>query len=292
MSIVDAIERAKQLGKLRAAAEAGHQKRVPPQARAPVASPHATDPTQQTQPVAALEPLKLQRCDYVVSICERNRIIVPDVDENLSQHAAPPYRMLRTRILQRCRSNGWTTLAITSPGPGEGKSVTSLNLAISIAREGNQDVFLLDCDMRNPSLCRYLGVAPAVDLTRYFNGECAPEDVLFTIGVDRLTLAGSVAATDNASELLSTDRLETLLARIRRLSPSPLILLDLPPVVNTDDALVVAPRVDAIILVASEGLTRREGLDRAVALLADFPLAGVVLNRSNESIGSDYYGSA
>src|SRR6185295_16963230 len=116
--------------------------------------------------------------------------------------------VLRTRILQRTRSNLWNTIGITSPGQGDGKSVTALNLALSLAREGNNNVFLIDLDMRNPKLCHYLGAVPPRDINDYFAGEAAPNEVLFSIGVDNLTLGGSLTSTDQASELLATGRVE------------------------------------------------------------------------------------
>jgi Mrp family chromosome partitioning ATPase len=69
-----------------------------------------------------------------------------------------------------------------------------------------------------------------------------------------------------------------------------LILIDLPPVLSTDEALVVAPRADAMFLVVAEGVTRRDGLAKAIDLLSDFTVGGVILNRSSEQMGGDYYG--
>ncbi len=147
------------------------------------------------------------------------------------------YRMLRTRILHRVRSNRWTTSVVTSPSQGDGKSLTALNLALSIAREGNSNVFLLDLDMRNPTLCNNLGVVPPVDMNDYLAADGRPEDLLFSIGVDNLILAGSVTSTNRASELLATRGVEKLFSYIRSIAPQPLVLVDLPPILATDDAL-------------------------------------------------------
>jgi protein-tyrosine kinase len=285
MSIVDALEKAKRLAETRAnpARQNLQKRRVSSRALAgSVASDRAT------QSISDREKIEFPALNYDLIVCGSNRIIVPDVAPCLAQ-AAPTYRMLRTRVLQRCRANNWSTFAITSPGPGEGKSVTALNLAISIAREGNQDVFLIDLDMRNPSICKYLGVSPPASIDEFFAGNTTARDIFFTVGLERLTIAGSIAGVGNASELLATDHLEELLGFIKELSPHPLIVCDLPPVVNTDDALVVAPRIDALALVVSEGCTRRDSLQRALDLLSEFPLAGVILNQSYESVGSEYY---
>jgi capsular exopolysaccharide synthesis family protein len=291
MSIVDALEKAKRLGKERAIAEAAVQQRPVDAASGDAPAAHA--PRREVPPPIArpVKPLGLPRRLYDASACLQNRIMVPEADARANKGVLPGYRLLRTRVLQRARASRWSTLAVTSAGPGEGKSVTALNLAISLAREGNQDVFLLDCDMRNPSLCRYIGVEPPAEISDYFRGKASVHDLLFDIGIEHLALAGGVTSTDSASELLANGRFEELLREIRPLSVNPLILVDLPPMINTDDALVVAPRVDALVLVAAEGLTRRDELEKALGLLAEYPIAGVILNRTAEAAAADYYGS-
>jgi protein-tyrosine kinase len=288
MSIVDAIQKAKQIAQQRIADEKraprASSKRYAP--RAPVIrETDATQPQRQLDPVAFDVVLP-----YDAVVCGQNHILVPDVEAGFAMQARAPYRMLRALILQRCRANGWSTLGITSPGPGEGKSVTALNLAISIAREGNYDVFLVDLDMRSPSTCRYLGVSPRIDIVSYFEGHASARDVFFSVGIERLTIAGSSTSSDHSSELLANGRLEELIEFIKQSANNPLIIIDLPPIVNTDDALVVAPKIDATALIASQGRTRRESLDRAIGLLTEHTLAGVILNQSQETMGSDYYG--
>jgi Mrp family chromosome partitioning ATPase len=187
------------------------------------------------------------------------------------------------------RANGWTRIALTSPGPGEGKSVTTLNLALSIAREKHNSVFLLDLDLRNPSICRHLGLVPNVEIFRFLTGEVGPESVFFSIGIENLSLAGGLTRIEDSSDLLTTGRLEQLIDYIRSIASHPLILIDMAPALSTADVLVVAPKVDATLLVVSQGKTRRDSLTRAVDLLAEYSVAGVVLNRSRELI-SDYYG--
>lgn len=291
MSIVDAIQRAKLLGREREAATARQRVREEPAQEEMREQPRAPKHFETPEEIPAPTRPEFPEIPYNLGTCAERHILVPGVDEQMAKNASPSYRILRARLLQRCRNNHWSTLAITSPGPGEGKSITSINLAVSIAREGNQDVFLLDLDMRNPSTCKYFGVTPRHDVSDFFTDKVGAQDVFFTVGIEQLTIAGGIMGTSNASELLANDRLDELLAYIRGISSNPLVLIDLPPIVNTDDALVVAPKVDAIVLVASEGVTKRDSLDQALGLLSDFKVAGVVLNRTNESVGSEYYGA-
>lgn len=220
-----------------------------------------------------------------------HRLLWADNGHTEQPRAAAAYRILRTRLLHRMHSSHWTSLAITSPGAGEGKSLTTLNLALNFARARAGDVFLIDLDLRAPSTCRYLGVTPPFDLTRFFAGEGEPADTFFSVGADNLAIAASAQPSEDASERLASGRLDELLAAIPTLASDPIVLIDLPPLLVTDEALLVAPRVDAMALVVCEGRTRRDGLDRARHLLADFPLAGVIMNHATETFGADsYYG--
>src|SRR5262249_47412599 len=105
---------------------------------------------------------------------------------------------------------------------------------------------------------------------------------------DNLLIAGNATATQNSAELLASTRLEELLEFVRGATTNPLIIIDLPPVLSPDDALVVAPRIDSIVLVASEGITPRADLQKATEVLADFPVAGVVPHLSSDA--SQKYG--
>lgn len=245
----------------------------------------ASDRTPAEQPMLTEMP-KFRKVPYDAAICKRNRILLPDAKAGKTGAAA--YRMLRARVLQRARSNNWTTIGVTSPGAGEGKSLTAINLALTIAREKNNNVFLIDFDMRNPKLCRYLGLEAPRNIDLFLQHKSDPKECLFSIGIDHLVLAGTNAPTDQSSELLAGTGPEDLFTYIARVAPQPLVIIDLPPLLSTDDALVIAPKVDACLLVVSEGKSRRDGTTKALELLSEFNLAGVVLNRSR-TVVSDYY---
>jgi Mrp family chromosome partitioning ATPase len=282
MTILDAMEKAKKLRKDREAAEGAPQTRV--------ARTHATRISHaELETPPRIKPPEFPHIAYDRRSCEENRILVPDSEAPVTPGAEDAYSMLRTRLLQRARANGWTRIAVTSPGPGEGKSVTSLNLALSIAREKHNSVFLIDLDVRNPSMCAHLGLAPNVEIVRFLNGEVGPESIFFSIGVENLSLAGGLTTIEQSSDLLATGRIEQLFDYIRSIASRPLILIDLAPALSTADVLVVAPRVDATLLVVAQGKTRRDSLARTVELLSEYTVAGVVLNRSRELL-SDYYG--
>jgi protein-tyrosine kinase len=295
MTIQEALEKAKQLSRERQVVNVEDADStvitgstpVPRRRRSdlpPNAAPGTLPPTP-----TVLRKLTPQRLTYDRKLCVANRVMIPEESLPGVVSAAAAYRIVRARVLQKLRTMHWTTLGITSPGPGDGKSITALNLAIALARENNSEVFLLDLDMRSPALCQTLGVEPREELVRYFTGEAQPDDLFFTVGIDHLTIAGSLASSEQSSELLANGKLEELFGFIRTSAANPLIICDLPPTLSTDDVLVVAPRVDATMVVVAEGKTKREGLSRTLDVLGDFNVAGIVLNRSKEAT-TDYYG--
>ena len=201
------------------------------------------------------------------------------------------YGMLRTRILHRTRATGYHTVGLTSAAPQDGKSLTAVNLALSLTREKNSSVVLLDLDMHNPSVCRTLGITPPHELRDFFEHRIeTPDDLFVSIGVENLLIAGNMIPAENSAELLASPRLEELLAFIIKSCTSPVILLDLPPVLTPEDTLVVAPRIDTLVLVACEGKTPRADLQKAAELLEDFSILGMVLNRSIDTVPGYGYG--
>lgn len=267
------------------------QAQKPGQAYAPVA-PASVLPRRRTRDradVTVPSKLAFQQLQVDRALAEKNRIALPDTRLATNAHVGASYRMVRTRLLHTMATNNWTTLAITSPEAGEGKSLTAINLALNIARDRTTSVFLLDLDMRNPSICRYLGVQPPQELIAFFAGQASAEGMFFSIGPENLAIAGSTSTSGFASELVAGRRLEDLIDYIKSVAVNPIVLIDLPPVLLTDEALLVAPRVDATLLVVSEGKTRRDSLVRANTLLADFTSIGVILNRSSENLGTGGY---
>jgi protein-tyrosine kinase len=275
------IERALEKVRQAAATKQGTKRVLP---REPAASANGSTDAAEMRPT-------FPRCECDLDAAVAARVLLPE-SPLTNEGAAAAYRMIRTRLLNMSRVNNLRSISITSPAPGDGKSLTSINLALSMARDPHVSVFLLDLDLRKPSICRYLGVRPPVELLDYFSGTRAPADVLFSIGPENLAIAGSMASTEGASELLGGGKLEALLSYINSICSAPIILMDLPPLLVTDEALLIAPRVDTTLLVVSEGRTRRDNLNRAIAMLSEFKCAGIILNRASAPMaeGGYYYG--
>jgi len=243
--------------------------------RSPIemARPHrATDVAHDRHPAT------LVRVDRT-QLVER-RVVLPD-EPGVAPQA---YRMLRTQVLQRARLHGARMLGVISAVDGEGKSLTAVNLALGIAAESNQNVLLVDLDLRRPSVAGLLGLPVEQGLEAWFAGVASIGDICRGIeGIERLEVLPTLAPVRGSSETLANRRTQEMLLELKEAQRDGLVILDLPPVLLTDDFLTVAPLVDGVILVASEGVTRREDVTRVRELLGAVRLLGTVLNRASES---------
>ena len=230
------------------------------------------------------------RCRLNVEFCKQQRILFGDGRDRHELNVSRAVGMLRTRLLHRVRSHKWLTIGITSASPADGKSLTAINLALSLAREKSHQVFLVDNDLMKPSISTYLGIEPPHQILDFFEGRTEARDLFVSIGVENLLIAGGAAHSLHSSELLATQRFEELVGFVKAVGTNPLMIVDLPPVLSTDDVLVLAPRLDAILLVVSEGSTARADVERAAKLLSEFQFAGCVLNRAKDAVASSYYG--
>jgi protein-tyrosine kinase len=238
---------------------------------------------------APVATLNYARASIDLAVCENNRVLIAAESRHPNSRVEDSYRILRTRLQHRFAAEKSATFGVISAGPGEGKSLTAINLALSFASEKRRNVFLLDLDLRSPRLCRYLGVSPPIEVGTCLAHTARPEEVFFTTEIDNLVMAGGVTSHGNSSELLGGSGLVELLEYIRTTDPYALVIVDMPPVLQSADAMVIAPHLTAMLLVVAEGLTRRDQLSRATEVLSGTTVAGVVLNRSREAI-EHYYG--
>ena len=203
--------------------------------------------------------------------------------------ATDAYRMLRTRVLQKMRDNGWNSLMVTSASPDEGKSLTAVNLAISLAREVTHTVLLVDLDLRRPGLHRFFGYDPETGLVDVLKSGAPLSQALFNPSIDRLVVLPNREREENSSELLSAPEMLDLIAEIKNRYPERIVIFDLPPVLATDDALAFSPNVDAALLVVEEGSTQRDDLAATYDIMKDVNFLGVVMNKSRSRSGPYYY---
>ena len=191
-----------------------------------------------------------------------------------------PYRQLRGQILNKFRKNNWQTLAITSPNSGGGRTLTAMNLAISLSLEVNQTVLLVDLDLRQPGVANCIGVDDIeYGIVDYVNGTQSLENILIHPGFERLVLLPGTPQGAFTSEILSSPEMKAVKDELVARYPGRLIIFDLPAVLSHDDALVFAPGCDATLMVIEEGGTKKKEIERAYQLLEGCNIIGSVLNK-------------
>jgi len=193
---------------------------------------------------------------------------------------ADTYRFLRTQVLHTMEKHDLKTLAISSPRYGDGKSTTAINLAVSIAQDLKRTVLLVDLDLRDPSLAKYLGVDDKVGLTDYIEGKASVQDCLVRLPFARIRVFPAGQAIDFSSESLGSPQMQKLAAELKERYDDRLIIYDMPPLLDQDDPLVFVPHVDAFLMVVKEGVTTTEEIKRSLDILDDSKVVGFVVNAS------------
>ena len=171
---------------------------------------------------------------------------------------------------------------VTSALPGEGKTMTSVNLAISIAMGMEEHVLLVDADLRMPSVSTFMGVETDVGLTDYLIRDDLPlNDVLYSTPVDKLTLlpAGGVEPYA-ASELLASEKMRKLVNETRERYDDRFVIFDTPPVKAAADPSVLAEVMDAILLVVRSGYAGKKVIEESIQLLGRDKIKGMIFNFS------------
>ncbi len=198
------------------------------------------------------------------------------------------YAILRTQVLQRLREKQWNALAITSAGTHEGKTVTAINLAISLAKEVDYTVLLVDADLRNPNIHSYFGINPARGLSDYLTEDVPLSDLLIhPSGIGRFVILPGGRPLEHSSEMLNSPKMARLVEELKTRYSSRIVLFDLPPLLSTADTLAFSPYVDAALLVVEEGRTSAHEIERATELLVqNTNLIGTVLNKSQSAARS------
>jgi len=226
---------------------------------------------------------KLGRVTLDPDILYEHHIITDEIDPVV--HTS--YKMLRTRILQRMRANAWRTLAVTSATQGDGKSVSAINLAISLAGDVNHNVCLVDLDLRHSSIAGYLGFRPKYGISDCLQNRATPEQTLLRTNIDRLVVMPNVRTIEHSSELISSPAMYELAAGLAS-DPDRIVIYDMPPLLAADDVLAFQQIPDAILMVVAESVTKRTDSLKAAELLENLNVIGTVLNRSDERTASYY----
>ncbi|NUO80741.1 polysaccharide biosynthesis tyrosine autokinase [candidate division KSB1 bacterium] len=199
------------------------------------------------------------------------------------------YRTFRTNLQYTKLDKDLKALLVTSPGPGEGKSTSVSNLAITMAQMGSR-VLLIDSDLRRPVLHSIFKVDRRIGLSNVLVGRATIEEAVQTTEIDNLFVMPCGTLPPNPSELLASSAMTRTLEQLKAMYD--IVLFDSPPIIAVTDAAVLGSRLDGVILVVKSGQTDREAAFRAFTLLKNVNtrILGALLNGVQiESLYGSYY---
>jgi len=239
---------------------------------APASEPpqQAAVPPSVPPPVAAVSP-------QYGKLTPTNPFLVNLLDPHSS--TAEEYRKLKSVLVKMTTGDVFRNcLMVTSSVPCEGKSLTALNLALSLAQELDHTVLLVDADLRRPSVHRYLDVEQGVGLAELLKGEAEIGETIIPTGIGKLSIIRAGRNIDNPAELFTSHRSKAILTELKSRYPDRYIILDTPPVLPFAESRSLAHLVDGVLFVVMERLASQANVKEALESLKACPVLGLVYN--------------
>ena len=224
----------------------------------------------------------------------RSGVVPP---KSMSAQLGREFQRIKRPILAALNPNDGTALPnanrlmVTSAHPGDGKTFMSMNLAMSLAREMDHSVLLVDGDVAKPGVSRSLGVSDRPGLMDLLeDSDAAVEDAMVATDVPNLYVLPSGQRSEEAAERLASRRMASIVAELAA-DPTRIVIFDSPPLLATAEAQSLALSMGQILLVVRAGGTERRALDSALSLIEPANAAiSLVLNQTRKGFGEDYDG--
>lgn len=191
------------------------------------------------------------------------------------------YKVLRTQIMQKIKQKGWKTLMVTSAQPEEGKTLTAVNLAITFAKEFQQTVLLVDCDLKKQDIHKRFGYSSDKGVGDFLLNDCSMNEIIHWPGIDKMTVISGGQTIQDRAEVLGSPQMKKLVSEMKGRYADRYVIFDLPCLLQGADAITFAPLVDSILIVVENGKTSIKDIDKAIGLIPQDKLLGFVLNRKN-----------
>jgi protein-tyrosine kinase len=229
---------------------------------------------------------------------ERLRGVGYLVPDQVRSEMAEQFRHLKRPLLKNARAKTGPAglcsshIMITSALPGEGKTFSSINLAMSMAMEVDTAVLLIDADVVRPSVFNRLGIniKPPGLLDLLTRDDLPLHEALVSTNVPKLTLMASGERNQRSTELLASTAMDKLLARLAVEYPDHVVIFDAPPLLLTNESPVLATKVGQVVVVVEALKTRRTVIQQAFAALKNCPVVHSVLNKCDEATEGRRYG--
>jgi protein-tyrosine kinase len=217
---------------------------------------------------------------------QTHRIIAHGATNPLSR----PYDMLRTQIAQAMEEKGSKILAVTSPTTQCGKTVTATNLALAAARQLDKSILLVDLDLHKPKIATYLGVPSTPGAIEVLEGHAPLHEAIIEgrIGMQRLLVLPTTSRL-GASDIVASRAIVSFFQDLRREFSNSTIIVDLPPILSSDDVITVLPNVDCAVLVTAVGVTKVADIEECGKHLRTTEVIRIIVNKTTEPTSGYYY---
>lgn len=230
----------------------------------------------------------------VYRFCKYRKLDLSRVDGHIclglraSASAMDSYRILRTQILQRTRPKNHNTIMITSILPGEGKTITAINLSLIFAKTPNYTVLLVDSDLRRQQIHKYFGLENNTGLVDLLKKKRPLKEMIIWPYIEKFTFISGGNTIVDSSELLGSARMQILVEDLKKRYQNRYIFFDTPPLLSSDDALTLSALMDGIILVIESHKTPLKQVEEALDLIPKEKFLGFVLNKYKDN-RQEYY---
>jgi protein-tyrosine kinase len=218
---------------------------------------------------------------------ESNRVVAHDAIDP----RAKPYDMLRAQVLRSMDLKGWKVLAVTSPGANCGKTLTAMNLALSIGRQSGRSVLLADMDIQKGQVAKSLGIRFQEGLLAVLAGGAPLSRAVVNAraGKSLFSVLLTEASPGGSSEWMASRAMELLFQQIRSDYHSGIVIVDLPPLLYSDDVITILPLVDCVLLVAAVGTSTVAEIQECNNYLQSSEVLRLVLNKVEEPTNKYHY---
>jgi protein-tyrosine kinase len=218
---------------------------------------------------------------------ESRRLLSHDITDPRSRS----FDMLRTQVLQTMDASAWQLVGVTSPTAACGKTVTAANLALSIARQPERSVLLVDLDLLRPQVAIQLGFKCNKGVLSVVNGKTNLAEALISARIQncRFFVLPCERAVPNSSEWMASRSMSAFLRQLRQDFKGWTIIIDLPPILLSDDVISILPQIDCALFVIAAGLSTAPEIKECHKHLGSTPIVRVVLNKATDASPVNYY---
>ena len=237
----------------------------------------------------AKEPVLLKRINEQIEPIEVNNPYIVSITQPDSP-VVEEYKKLKSIVIRETKSNFLNTIMITSAIDNEGKTLTAINFAISLAQEIDHSILLIDADIRKPKIHEYLGIKPKYGLSHYLTRDMDVSEILIKTGIGNLVFIPAGNESKNPAELLASTKMKLFIDELKHRYVDRYIVIDTPPLLPFADAIIIGSYVDGIIFVVKEGHAQLKSIKEALNIIKNLNILGVVFNgASNENLDGHYY---